>query len=1280
MQNIVNLHKQKGKNIAIAVAKKLKMDYNSQMSALVIAKKIDTSFKPKDIKVAIESLYDTEYLYSKLHGFTVEQLRSLAIYHNMKNAKSKNKKREEYIKYLYDLSKNDSNFVLEIPKTPGTAQDYVKTLNKKNLSVLCRAYCLQQFASKKLTLNELRNKVIEYVTQRNITIDQLKEVLNPKFIEKTLKVSEEGGLKYIDPDMEVKYIIQLADLHIRQYQRYDEYEQVFNKFISMMREQYDKLKDNTVVVVCGDIFHTKVTQRANALKLWNTFVGGVTQMFPMLVITGNHDYNMKSNDRDWISVTYPTDNFHHLNEIGEYHFKNVVFCASPLSQDTIYSCKKSMDKIYVQLYHGTINGSKLFTSDKQLKGLELTSFGEYDYLLLGDIHKHQYFGSNAAYSGSMIQQNFGESVGQHGFVLWNLIENKSDFIEVENEYAHVKVGVYEDKYVVDPDMFCFPEKKKLRLCFHSYAHRPELIEECIKDLKERGYEIMVTKHQKHYISVSEPVQDNHEVVIIDDAEYFKKKGVQDKLDDDFIESLLTLHESLGIEGSGVGGGFWSLKELRFKNLYCYGGDYENVITFDKDGFYKVFANNYMGKSAIIKIIKWALFQEASGINDFDILNRGGAESAYVQCLLQVGQECLVTRTIVKDEKLKSNIRIAHKLEGDGLVIEGKENIQSMLTDMIGTYDEFELVSSINNQDLGLLKRDALSVFRRLFCLDRFSECEQVAREKLSLLKGDMRVIKNKLTNMSLVNIEEIECGIRELEEQRELIKLINISEEEVEMKRCMEELQNIIVKEEVQCEPCNNEVKEFNAERLTGLIAEQNRLRNEIREVKVIADEIIERNLVRYNQEVEDLEYLLSGVKETKHKLEEENQRLAMDVGKVGYNESELVKKIKESGFDYVSARNSVLGKLRAGLVTAQDYSVIVKLLTEPNYGLLLEQVRKNKEVEIIIKKNKTELSVLNSALKEKGARLEEVRHKRYQLELQKNVNDCNKLVKEKSDIAREQMEAVVHEINVMNDIEKQNKTILDQQERYRIYVAAKEHNEKYDKIRNDLTITYNRLQESVRKASRVNENKTKQIIGLDYEIKVQQDLVESGKQNNLEMKNLESKVTQLTNNIYLWEKYRGFVEDSGLPSMILNEKIPIIQNEINNLLEKYTNFKIKMESVGGRGRRRIEIVQRKDDGEEIGLGSLSGYETLLVNIACKLAIKRSCTLHSPMFLMVDEVMSVISIENYELLPGLFEMLQECYHFIILITHIEEIKEMFSDDVGGKVVEIERNWGVSRLA
>ena len=84
--------------------------------------------------------------------------------------------------------------------------------------------------------------------------------------------------------------------------------------------------------------------------------------------------------------------------------------------------------INIALYHGSIHGcqtSQGFVIQEGEDSVDI--FNDFDFALLGDIHKQQKMDlkGRVRYAGSTIQQNFGESINK-GFLMWN-IRDKYDW-------------------------------------------------------------------------------------------------------------------------------------------------------------------------------------------------------------------------------------------------------------------------------------------------------------------------------------------------------------------------------------------------------------------------------------------------------------------------------------------------------------------------------------------------------------------------------------------------------------------------------------------------------------------------------------------------------------------------------------------------------------------------------------------------------------------------------------------------------------------------------------
>jgi DNA repair exonuclease SbcCD ATPase subunit len=102
----------------------------------------------------------------------------------------------------------------------------------------------------------------------------------------------------------------------------------------------------------------------------------------------------------------------------------------------------------VALFHGTINGCTLQNYMKAPEGYPLEWFKGYDVAMLGDVHLQQVHNVDKdgnwnvnklvwGYSGSLVQQNFGETIFDHGILVWDMQNKKVSSMNIFNPYGFV---------------------------------------------------------------------------------------------------------------------------------------------------------------------------------------------------------------------------------------------------------------------------------------------------------------------------------------------------------------------------------------------------------------------------------------------------------------------------------------------------------------------------------------------------------------------------------------------------------------------------------------------------------------------------------------------------------------------------------------------------------------------------------------------------------------------------------------------------------------------------
>ena len=118
---------------------------------------------------------------------------------------------------------------------------------------------------------------------------------------------------------------------------------------------------------------------------------------------------------------------------------------APIDATVIKS--KYPNKKVIGLFHGTVVGCVMNNGYGADSGIDGNMFEGCDIVLGGDIHKRQILkkkGVEIIYCGSFIQQNFGETLTQHGFLEINLDDNENishKYIDLNTDYGFYNIEI-----------------------------------------------------------------------------------------------------------------------------------------------------------------------------------------------------------------------------------------------------------------------------------------------------------------------------------------------------------------------------------------------------------------------------------------------------------------------------------------------------------------------------------------------------------------------------------------------------------------------------------------------------------------------------------------------------------------------------------------------------------------------------------------------------------------------------------------------------------------------
>jgi DNA repair exonuclease SbcCD ATPase subunit/DNA repair exonuclease SbcCD nuclease subunit len=269
--------------------------------------------------------------------------------------------------------------------------------------------------------------------------------------------------------MTLKYIFHLSDLHIRNgdasYCRFNEYDYVFKNTVSSIKSTIITRNftfNDFIIIITGDIFHNKNNIGNYGLLLYKTLVQELTKIGRLIIFSGNHDKTQSNQEQPTLvySSSFEINNLTILNITQSFIIDDIGFSYVDINDtlDTFKNSGRIQDlppfppfntkvKYKIALFHGSFASVKLYNGENvkdDTNPYPLEWIQDFDYVLLGDIHKRQVFNYKkktiCGYSGSLIQQNFGEDIIDHGYLLWNIEEKTIEEINVYNNIGYINIS------------------------------------------------------------------------------------------------------------------------------------------------------------------------------------------------------------------------------------------------------------------------------------------------------------------------------------------------------------------------------------------------------------------------------------------------------------------------------------------------------------------------------------------------------------------------------------------------------------------------------------------------------------------------------------------------------------------------------------------------------------------------------------------------------------------------------------------------------------------------
>ena len=608
----------------------------------------------------------------------------------------------------------------------------------------------------------------------------------------------------------VTEIIHIADIHIRNgdeiASRYDEYYKVFSNLFMTLKKLNSVKNNEAVCVICGDTFHAKTKLETPGIKLFLYLLQNLGSILPTFIILGNHDFKQDQMDNsiDFLDAFghVISDNIVFLQETGLYTCANLGIGLVDIKETLRIGSGSGMAERLpnfpdpsefpeeinktIALFHGTMVHSKFTDNRTTNEGYpwEWIDVG-YNYALLGDIHKQQIFPRRkktnmmAAYSGSLIQQNYGETLFKHGILIWNLEEDSVKSIDIKNEYGFLKLMNKNNTWLLEKYPLIdsvkspnFPENLRIRI-FGSYSDEQkyvlkDLLNNCEYTLDETVIKDDITQTNSSDFSseglleqymlennISDySVPELDELLIKNESEFNDElKKIIKKKNSDLEKEYSIYSKTLEISDKITK---FNIKYLEWAGLLCYSE--KNWIDFDlmKNKTNLISAPNGGGKSSYLEIICISIYgkpipSRTTKGNPIALISKGKSEKdpSYTVVHIEIDESIYrINRIFDKDGKPKTRGGGVFKVNGDEwiTICVDPPKIKEWVLKNIGDINEFlmtTLVSQSNDSDFLSMK----PIEQRLH-LEKLLGM-RAANSKANLFKQAFSIIKSFKTNLDV---------------------------------------------------------------------------------------------------------------------------------------------------------------------------------------------------------------------------------------------------------------------------------------------------------------------------------------------------------------------------------------------------------------------------------------------------------------------------------------------------------------------------------------------------
>ena len=172
--------------------------------------------------------------------------------------------------------------------------------------------------------------------------------------------------------------------------------------------------------------------------------------------------------------------------------------------------------------------------------------------------------------------------------------------------------------------------------------------------------------------------------------------------------------------------------------------------------------------------------------------------------------------------------------------------------------------------------------------------------------------------------------------------------------------------------------------------------------------------------------------------------------------------------------------------------------------------------------------------------------------------------------------------------------------------------------------------------------NTTKKMNGNYYQIQTYKDKIEQ---------NLKTivKIGEEAEREKIYKIYLEIYGKNGVSKMIMKTMIPLINSELQRLLEDSSHFRLEV-NINDKNEVEFLMIDNNTQVEKL-MASGSGYERTIASLALRAVLSKICSLPRANIIVFDEVFGKISNDNLDMVAEFFTKIKEYFEKIFVITH-----------------------------